>query len=384
MWCCLIFPWTFLLCFDYVLSKSKSLELIFGGDVTFYGPIDYHFQNGDCSYERPFQNVKEVFAEGDFTMVNLETTLGNIEELKDNTTVKKLIRFTSDPQALESLRKAGVSTVTVANNHLLDFGERGVNNTLNEIRKYGIKPSGYSIGKNIYEYQEPIIFEKNGIRVCVLSYCNNREGCKRLRKGKTTGPAIFNTRRAMKEIDYVRKKLKPNALIVYLHQGKEYAIVSGKQEGLKEKFEEIATQADVVVESHTHVTSGHFYHNKTLFTGQLGNLLFPLHHPTVRRFNPMSDDGKNISDSTLKKIDDSWYMAQKNFKNPSARSKLVKLHFGKNGLVSRKTKYMYTCNEVDSNRCLYVKPSSKKWTVICSREDKDCEGVTNCNFIDCQ
>ena len=50
-------------------------------------------------------------------------------------------------------RNAGVTAVTVANNHLLDFGEKGVNNTLDEIRKFGIKPSGYTIGRKIYKRQ---------------------------------------------------------------------------------------------------------------------------------------------------------------------------------------------------------------------------------------
>ena len=45
--------------------------------------------------------------------------------------------------------------------------------------------------------------------------------------------------------------------------------------------------------------------------------------------NPISDESKNISASDLKKIDDAWYKSQKKFKNPSARSKLVKLHFDK-------------------------------------------------------
>ena len=89
-----------------VLSQSKSLELIFGGDVTFYGPIDYHFKNGDCSYERPFQEVKGVFAEADFTMVNLETTLGDLKDLKGDsaTDESKSVRFTSNPKALTSLK----------------------------------------------------------------------------------------------------------------------------------------------------------------------------------------------------------------------------------------------------------------------------------------
>ena len=50
-------------------------------------------------------------------------------------------------------RNAGVSAVTVANNHLLDFGEQGANNTLNEIRKFGIIPSGFTMGKKIYNSQ---------------------------------------------------------------------------------------------------------------------------------------------------------------------------------------------------------------------------------------
>ena len=58
--------------------------------------------------------------------------------------------------------------------------------------------------------------------------------------------------------------------------------MSKAQTELKERFEKIALYADVVIESHTHVTSGHYYHNNTLFTGQLGNLLFPLHHTVVK------------------------------------------------------------------------------------------------------
>ena len=68
---------------------------------------------------------------------------------------------------------------------------------------------------------------------------------------------------------------QPNALVVYLHQGTEYSVLPKPHLPIKRKFEKIAKYADVVIESHTHVTSGHFYHNKTLFTGQLGNLLFP-------------------------------------------------------------------------------------------------------------
>ena len=82
---------------------SKSLEFIFGGDVAFYGPIDYHFKNGDCSYDRPFREMKGIFSQADFTMLNLETTLGNIKDIEGDSTIDKSIRFTSNPKALSSL-----------------------------------------------------------------------------------------------------------------------------------------------------------------------------------------------------------------------------------------------------------------------------------------
>ena len=69
---------------------------------------------------------------------------------------------------------------------------------------------------------------------------------------------------------------------------------------------------------------------------------------------------------------------------------LIKAHYTfkiqfycRKGLVKKKTEYMKTKITVNDRYCLHVKPVSK-WIPICSKEDKECEGTTNCNEIECK
>ncbi|XP_066931235.1 PGA biosynthesis protein CapA-like [Clytia hemisphaerica] len=355
-----------------------SLEIIFGGDISFHGPIEYHLLKEDCSFNRPFVEVKKLFRRVDNTVINLETTLGELKRLDKFRNDDKLITFLSDPKSVKGLRNSHITAVTVANNHFLDYGEIGANSTIRFIRQEGLKISGLSYGKEHPKPQEPVVFEKDGVRVCLLSYCFNKDGCTELRNMSHTGQALFiNFQKVLEEIDGTRKKYSPTSIIVYLHQGMEYRILSGMQKQQKELFDKLAGHVDVVVESHTHVTSGHFYHNKTLFTGQLGNLLFPLHSPVVLDFDDQSEKKK-------KEMDDKWFKISRRWSNPSVKSKLVKLSFDRNGLIPIKSRYMYAFNKVDKHRCMYIKPSKKGWRKICAKGDQSCEGTSDCSMLQCK
>ncbi|KAJ7392940.1 hypothetical protein OS493_008181 [Desmophyllum pertusum] len=58
----------------------------------------------------------------------------------------------------------GFDVVTLANNHLNDFGSIGVNFTVQVLKEAGIKYFGVSYG-NFNSSQEPLIVEKNGLKL---------------------------------------------------------------------------------------------------------------------------------------------------------------------------------------------------------------------------
>lgn len=54
--------------------------------------------------------------------------------------------------------------------------------------------------------QESLIFEKNGIKVGLLGYCMNEDGCSSQRGKTETGPAIFNTKAVRNDVADLREK----------------------------------------------------------------------------------------------------------------------------------------------------------------------------------
>ena len=66
-----------------------------------------------------------------------------------------------------------------------------------------------------------------------------------------------------------------NAVVAYFHWEEEYRILPGFVGLHKEIIGNISNYVDIVIGSHAHVTSGHYYYNDTLVLPQIGNLLFP-------------------------------------------------------------------------------------------------------------
>ena len=53
-------------------------------------------------------------------------------------------------------------------------------------------------------------------------------------------------------------------------------------------------------------------------------------------------------------------------------------------LIKSKTKILKTKLIVNKRHCLYINPISSKWKTICSTDDEDCLGDTNCNQNECK
>ena len=120
--------------------EPEYFTLTFTGDVTpgcmpgqFQNPKAYVGTVGD-DYEFPFANLRETFEQDDFTFINLEVVLG----LNVGKQASKTFVFSGPEEYVQIMTSSSVEAVTLANNHVEDFGIEGYENTKRVLDENGV------------------------------------------------------------------------------------------------------------------------------------------------------------------------------------------------------------------------------------------------------
>lgn len=242
------------------------------GDVSFTRDIAKYIhrrRGGDYTY--PLSFVKPELTAADVTIANLETTVR-----KTSTTSKPAYpgngpHFSSRPEALKGLVDSGVDVVNLANNHIHDYGDKGLDMTVRLIEQAGLVHIGTQVAPSR-------ILNVKGVRIgCVgmsRPFAKLRNSEVNVVNPARIGPMLAQIRALRKQVDVV---------IVNIHWGTEYALRSNaQQQRLARAF--VAHGADVVIGHHPHVlqTMETIHTNSrqgTVFYS-LGNFLFDSHVPT--------------------------------------------------------------------------------------------------------
>ena len=150
----------------YEADGSILLTMSFTGDVTIGANMqsdsrifekELKKQKGDINF--PFRNVKEIFEADDLTMVNFEgtlTTAGRNKSKLDNDFL-----FRADPGYVTMLPDNGIDTVSLENNHVLDMGEDGLEETKKTLLEAGVSYASED---------EPAILTVKGVKIGSLAY----------------------------------------------------------------------------------------------------------------------------------------------------------------------------------------------------------------------
>lgn len=217
--------------------EKKSITLSFAGDVTMGNYIgstgsstfdgEFANQNGDYSYF--FKNVKDIFENDDITIVNLEGPLTTAE--KGDT--GKQFAFKGIPSYVNILKEGDVEAVSIANNHSMDYFEKGLNDTKEILDENGIKYAGMN---------EKSIIESNGIKVGFLAY--------------NGWDSNYNDKflEGIKN-DIAELKKEANMVAIYFHWGNERENYPTTTQKNFAHFS-IDNGADLVMGSHPHVLQG--------------------------------------------------------------------------------------------------------------------------------
>ncbi|MCR8659113.1 CapA family protein [Paenibacillus endoradicis] len=248
-------------------TESTTVNLAFVGDILQGEYINSWLQKEGYSY--PFQKALLHLSVADITAGNLEmpiTTRGTAAD--DKTYV-----FKGAPEGLQGLVDAGIDVVSLANNHTLDQGVKGMLDTITHLNEYGIKHTG--AGNDDTEAYTPVIQEVNGIKVAYLSVSHVLPNTSWKANKYTAGLAeAYDLTRILQAIEETEKLA--DITIVMVHWGEERES-KPEADQLNIARHLIDGGADLIIGSHPHVLQGFEQYNGKWIAYSLGNFVFASH-----------------------------------------------------------------------------------------------------------
>lgn len=241
-----------------------SASIIIGGDL---GPTKSNFscfESGDMS-EIIDSQILSLLESATFRLFNLEIPL--TDELHPISKDGPCLAAPSD--TINGIISIKPSLVTLANNHIMDQGDLGLESTMSILKREKIDFVG--AGKNLSESSSPVILEEGGLRVGVYGCAENEFS---IAGASTAGANPFDP---LESLDHIAElKSKCDYIIVLYHGGKErYRFPTPELQRVCRKM--VSRGADLVVCQHSHsVGSFEQYGSGSIVYGQ-GNFLFDRH-----------------------------------------------------------------------------------------------------------
>lgn len=228
---------------------------------------------GDFCVTAPYTSAKlfsqkfiELFNESDLNIVNLECPV--IEDDNDEKILKTGPHLSTNNEIFDLFRQINIHAVTLANNHILDFGAKGLQSTITGCKKNNIITTG--AGQNLSEATKPAIIERQGLKIALINFCEHEFS---IASDKLPGANPLDLIDNSKEI----RKARQNAdfVLVIIHGGHEhYNLPSPRM--VKQYHFFADNGADAIICHHAHCISGiEVYNDVPIFYG-IGNLLFTL------------------------------------------------------------------------------------------------------------
>ena len=243
------------------VSDSNVIVLNFAGDVTFANHFKSYVGN---RWSYSFEKFPE-FSKADLSIVNLENPL-----TRRGLPSEKQFNFRARPEYTRVLKAGGIDIVNLANNHIYDYSEQGLFDTIDFLDQAGIRHIG--AGKDLRSARKPVLLTIKGVRIAFLGYYG-------LRKHSGSHPATTDSAgTALRKLSYIKKDIKAvrdsaDIVIVTFHWGIEKEHVP-EADQINFAHKTIRYGADLIVGHHPHVLQGIEKYRNGLIVYSLGNFIF--------------------------------------------------------------------------------------------------------------
>lgn len=257
-------------------TDSEAVRLTFAGDFSFandYMPAQNYTAKGiDGAFSK---EVQQTMHNADIFMANNEfcyTTSTNAVPYKE-------YHFKANPSTVSRLDEMGVDIVSVANNHLYDFGEEGFVDTIDTLERADVPFVGG--GHNLEEAKNSIVyFLVNGMKIAYIAATQVEIDAGYNEAAMFTKPATDTRAGVVRCFDPAMvndmiKTAKEHAdfVVVYPHWGHEY-IQELQPDEQKIAYSFVDAGADVILGAHPHILQGAEYYKDVPIFYSLGNFSF--------------------------------------------------------------------------------------------------------------
>lgn len=235
-------PWTLIASGDIIPARSVNYQMTTRGDFLW-----------------PIRDIAPLLSSADLTIINLESPLIQQCPLTNTGMV-----FCGNPRFVEVLSLAGVDVVSLANNHMLDFGWEGVGETENVLRNHNIETAGITTegpcANQPYFCSKKVIKNVRGIHIGFVGYTI---------VGKNVDEEAL-------ALDIAALDSQVDVLVVSFHWGKEYSHMPIGAPDNPRVIGRLAIDhgADVVIGNHPHWIQGMEYYREVPIFYALGNTIF--------------------------------------------------------------------------------------------------------------
>ena len=259
-------------------DAAKFLKFIAVGDIMLGRGVGVRLEAQNLGYLYPFKNIADELKKGDIVFGNLEQPITDKSNSLDGR-MKFVLK--SKPESIAGLKFAGFNLLSLANNHIMDYYDAGLNDTICILEREAIAFCG--AGKNLDDARNPAMLEAKGLKVGMLAYTDMAEivfkGNPSIRfaaEAGKAGVAPRNMEHIKEDVDKLRSRT--DILIVSLHWGTEesFEILN---EQIAFAHELIDMGVDAILGHHPHQFQGiEIYKGRPIFYS-LGNFIFDQNDP---------------------------------------------------------------------------------------------------------
>lgn len=246
------------------LAQPKTTTLLFVGDVMLARGVQFYTEReGGGDFRFSFVYVSSTLRAADLTVGNLEHP---VSDRGRNQGSEYSLR--ASPDSIAGLKDAGFDVVSLANNHIWDWGTDALSDTLTHLDQAGIAHVG--AGMNEESANAPVIIEHHKNRIAFVSWTNlYPEGLEA--KGENPGVSRFREDEAAVPVRTL--SFMHDIVVVLFHWGDEY------QTNANETQKRIARAlidagADLVIGHHPHVVQEVERYGAGWIAYSLGNFVF--------------------------------------------------------------------------------------------------------------
>ena len=246
--------------------KIEDITLLFAGDVYLSNHVLNAYDKAGGIHGVLDEGIRAEIEAADVFMVNQEFPFTE----RGTKAADKQYTFRLPHDRLHLMNEMGIDIVTLANNHILDFGPEGITDSISALNEAGIKYVG--AGENLEEAKKLEIVEVGGRKIGFLG--TSRVYMATSWAAGENHPGVFSTYDPALPLEEIKKADElVDYLVVYVHWGIErntqpenYQRVMGQQY--------IDAGADIVIGSHPHVLQPLEYYDGKPIMYSMGNFVF--------------------------------------------------------------------------------------------------------------